>query len=37
LKTILDNWQADFSRDEIDDMAWRIDELSMALRKLEPI
>jgi hypothetical protein len=33
----LDNWQADFSRDEIDDMAWRIDELSMALRKLEPI
>ena len=37
LKTILDNWQAVFSRDEIDDMAWRIDELSMALRKLEPI
>ena len=37
LKTILDKWEADFSRDEIDDMAWRIDELSIALRKLEPI
>ena len=37
LKTILDKWEADFSRDEIDDMTWRIDELSIALRKLEPV
>ena len=33
IKTILDKWEADFSRDEIDDMAWRIVELSIALRK----
>jgi hypothetical protein len=37
LKTILDKWEADFSRDEIDDMAWRIEELSMALHKLEAL
>jgi hypothetical protein len=37
LKTILDKWEADFSRDEIEDMAWRIDELRTALRKLKPI
>ena len=35
LKTILDKWEADFSRDEIDNMAWRIDELSMALHKFK--
>jgi hypothetical protein len=36
IKTILDKWEADFSRDEIDDMAWRIGELSIALRKAKP-
>jgi len=36
LKRILDKWEAELSRDEIDDMAWRIDELSIALHKLEP-
>lgn len=37
LKTILDKWEADLSRDEIDNMTWKSDELSMALRKLESI
>ena len=37
LKTILDKWLADFSRDEIDDMSWRIEELGTALRKFKLI
>jgi hypothetical protein len=35
LKTILDKWESDFCQDEIDDMAWRVDELKTALNKVK--
>jgi hypothetical protein len=34
LKTILDSWDSDLSRDQISEMSWRIDELSTALSKV---
>ena len=37
LKTILDKWESDFRKDEIDDMVWRVDNLKTALNKLESI
>jgi hypothetical protein len=36
LKTILDKWESDFSKDEINDISWRIDEMRTALHKIEP-
>ena len=35
LKTILDKWESEFCQDEIDDMAWRVDELKTALNKIK--
>jgi hypothetical protein len=37
LKTILDKWDSDFSKDEIDYMSWRIDGMRTALHRIEPI
>jgi hypothetical protein len=35
LKTILDKWESDFCKDEIDDMVWRVDELRTVLNKVK--
>ncbi len=37
LKTILDKWESDFCKDEIDDMVWRVDKLRTALNKVKSI
>jgi hypothetical protein len=37
LRTILEKWDSDFCKDEIDDMICRADELRTALNKVEPI
>jgi hypothetical protein len=37
LKTTLDKWDSDFSKNEIDDMSWRIDGMRTALHRVEPI
>jgi hypothetical protein len=37
LRTILEKWDSDFCKDEIDDMVWRLDELKTALNKVESI
>ena len=36
LKMILDKWDSDLSKDEIDNMSWRIDEIRRTLHKIEP-
>jgi hypothetical protein len=36
LKTTLDKWDSDFSKNEIDDMSWRIDGMRTALHRIEP-
>jgi hypothetical protein len=32
---ILDKWDLDLSKDEINNMSWRIDEIRTALHKIE--
>jgi hypothetical protein len=36
LKMILDKWESDLSKDEINNMSWRVDEIRIALHKIEP-